>query len=240
MSYLAAPILAIRGLPHRFRGVHPPVAAGPSEGVAEPESAGAEPAHPSRPPERLEVGVIGDSTVAGVGAPNHADGFPGQFARALAARSGGRAVRWSSAGRSGATSRRLRTEVVPLLAGEFDVVTILIGVNDVVRNRSVGAWSADLSAVLADLVGRADQILLSGIPPMLTVPAFSPRIARDLERHARRLDRAAADACAGRATWVDLAGLAPTADQYASDGYHPSPIGYRAWAQHLADRVELG
>lgn len=242
MSYLAAPILAARGLRHRFSGVKPPIATGPTHGVVHPQTARAglaprDPAASDHGPLRL--GVVGDSTVEGVGSLTHTDGFPGQFAVHLAERTG-RSVQWSSAGRSGATARRVRHEVLPLLPGEFDIVAVLVGVNDVVRNRSVAAWSADLSGVISDLLDRTDQIVFSGIPPMLTVPAFSPRIARDLERHARRLDRAAAEACAGRATWVDMAHLTPGPDQYASDRYHPSPIGYREWARFLADQVEVG
>lgn len=235
MSYIAAPILAIRGLRHRFSGVNPPVAAGPANGLATPGRDAADlPA--GEVGHALRVGVVGDSTVEGVGTPSHAEGFTGHFAQRLAERTE-HPVQWACAGRSGATARRVHRDVLPLLRGEFDIVAVLVGVNDVVRNRSVGAWSADLNAIIANLLPRTGQIVLSGIPPMLSVPAFTPRIARDLDRHARRLDRAAANACAGRATWVEVAHLTPGPDQYASDRYHPSPVGYREWARVVADEV---
>lgn len=241
VSYFALPILAVRGVSARVRGTPPPVATGPVEGRAEPSGRGGATAEASPDVDReraLRVGVIGDSTVEGVGTPTHAEGFPGQFGQALADRIG-RPVEWSSAGRSGATARGVRTHVLPRLVGQFAVVVILVGVNDVVRNRSVASWSADLSAILADLVPRADRIVLSGIPPMLAVPAFGSRVARDLHRHALRLDAAAQEACAGRATWVGMSELRPPRDQYASDRYHPSPAGYAAWARLVADHVEI-
>jgi hypothetical protein len=81
------PLLYVQGRIVRRRTPKVPEAIGPSSGRVQ----GGEPA--------LRLVVIGESTVAGVGAPTHAEALTGQLAVAIA-RKRQRAVRWQALGRS--------------------------------------------------------------------------------------------------------------------------------------------
>ncbi len=92
-SLALAPLLLAQGLLTQRRVPRLPGAAGPAFGRVE----GREP--------MLRLLALGESTVAGVGAPTHAEALAGQLAQALAAH-GGRAVGWRAAGQIGATAAR--------------------------------------------------------------------------------------------------------------------------------------
>src|SRR3712207_2884569 len=79
------PLLFVQGKGVRRRTPRLPDAAGPVEGTVP----GAEPA--------VRLVVIGESTVAGIGAATHQTALTGCVAAALARRTG-RAVRWRAAG----------------------------------------------------------------------------------------------------------------------------------------------
>ncbi len=101
-SLATAPLLPILWLQGRYVRKHTPRlpgAAGPTVGTI--PAAGIP----------LRLLVIGESTVAGVGAPDHTHGLTGQIAGALAARTG-RTVHWQALGKIGATARAARTELV--------------------------------------------------------------------------------------------------------------------------------
>src|SRR3954464_12640107 len=71
--------------------------------------------------------IIGESTVAGLGARTHDVALAGQFARNLSDRIG-RAVHWTVIGKSGVTARQTIRELIPKVADEeFDYILIGLG-----------------------------------------------------------------------------------------------------------------
>jgi lysophospholipase L1-like esterase len=77
--------------------------------------------------------VIGESTVAGLGARTHELALAGQFARHLSSHTG-RRIDWQVVGKNGVTARRTIDELVPLVAdGPFDYILLGIGGNDVMK-----------------------------------------------------------------------------------------------------------
>src|SRR5215472_15030495 len=129
---LLLPVLLAQGLWVRLRTTRLPDAAGPSSGTA--AGAGAP----------FDLIVLGESTVAGVGASTHELGLTGQTASALAHRTG-RSIRWRALGLSGATARDALKELVPQLAGSrADAMIIVLGVNDVAGWRRISQWTKDV------------------------------------------------------------------------------------------------
>ena len=117
----------------------------------------------------LRLLVIGESTVAGVGAPDHAHALTGQIAAAIAARTG-RTVHWHAMGKIGATARVARTRLVPEVPRlPIDIIVIALGVNDVLRFHGPGQWIRDLTQLISDLRERvgAAPVVLASVPPML-------------------------------------------------------------------------
>jgi lysophospholipase L1-like esterase len=223
------PLLYVQGRIVRRRTPKVPEAIGPSSGRVQ----GGE------PPLRLVV--IGESTVAGVGAPTHAEALTGQLAVAIA-RKRQRAVQWQALGRSGISARDALDLLVPELnQTQADWVVLALGVNDVLRFRPPASWQRDLHRLIDALRQKLGMvpIILAPVPQMQHFPALPQPLRYILGLWARWLDQAAR-ALAGqlpRVVHVPFA-LAPTAKGfYCIDGFHPSIYGYAAWAEQLAAAV---
>lgn len=224
-SLALGPVLAVQGRAVRRSTPRLPDAAGPAVG----EIAGTAPA--------LRLVVIGESTVAGVGAATHEEALAGQVAAALAAKLG-RAVQWRAAGESGATASAVRRRVVPALSAEpADLVLIALGVNDTLRMRSPARYAADLSALVDALRERLGPALVffAAAPPMGRFPALPQPLRAVLGLRARLLDTTAA----GLASRLDAVTHLPTTlpvtpAMFCADGFHPGPEGYRLWGDLLA------
>ena len=126
--------------------------------------------------------------------------------------------------------------------GTFDLVSLLIGVNNQYRGRSVDAYRDEFDALLARATGfangRADRVLVLSIPDWGVTP-FAIQSGRDRIRIADELDAcnaAARDACAARGiAFVDITpasrALGGAPEMLADDGLHPSAAMYAEWTR---------
>jgi lysophospholipase L1-like esterase len=188
----------------------------------------------------LDLVVMGESPVAGIGAPTHHEAITGQTALALH-QATGQTVRWLALGLSGATVQAARQRLLPQLAGRrADAVVLAFGVNDSIQQRTAQAWTADLRQLIAEVrahVGAA-PIVLSGIPPMNEFPVFPARLAAFLGQRSQLLNQATA------ALALELAAVtyAPmvrglSVEDFCADRFHPSVSGYAMWGKHLAQHL---
>jgi lysophospholipase L1-like esterase len=203
----------------------------------------------------LRLAVLGDSSAAGFGAPDHESALAGQLARALAGNLG-RAVSWRVAARGGATARTVTT-LLPTLSDPStgrhpDLVLVVVGVNDTTRLRRPAAFHRDVARLITELrrhlaggsagspsPGRT-PILLAGLPPMHRFPALPAPIRLALGSHARRLDKRLASLARELPGTHHLpAGDLPLdrPDLFAEDGFHPAPAAYEIWARILATQT---
>ncbi|BEL02480.1 hypothetical protein Q0Z83_006710 [Actinoplanes sichuanensis] len=102
----------------------------------------------------LRLAVLGDSSAAGFGAPDHATALAGQLATALAADLS-RTVSWRVAARGGATARTV-TALLPRLTDQAtgwrpDLVVVAVGVNDTTRLRRPTAFQRDILRLVTAL-----------------------------------------------------------------------------------------
>ncbi|TYB46422.1 SGNH/GDSL hydrolase family protein [Actinomadura chibensis] len=184
------------------------------------------------------VVVIGESTAVGVGASRHAEALPGFLAEALRDRLR-RGVAWSVSGESGATARRVATGLVPPPGDDrTDLVVLAVGINDLIRRRPLRRWAADLADLLGVLRGRyaGATLVVAGMPPVHRFPAVPQPLRLVLGARARAMDRIMRDtARAAGAVHAPMdEAMARDRALFAADGFHPSPAGYRAWAEGLA------
>jgi lysophospholipase L1-like esterase len=219
------PVLVVQGLVTRQRTVRMCDAAGPTVGQV---GSGTGP---------FRLLLFGESTVAGMGADTHAEALAGHTARALAGHLG-RAVVWEALGLSGVTARRARLELLPRLEpGTRDGLVVALGVNDTLAFRSARAWRNDMSALVADLLLQtgAPALVISAVPPLNRFPALPRPLASVLGLHSDALDQELDQVVRrfGGARHVQLPAL-DVRETFAIDGFHPSPIGYKAWGQQLA------
>ena len=184
--------------------------------------------------------ALGDSYTIGEGVP--ADGrWPAQLAARL--RGDGRTV---DAPRIVATTGWTTDELASALDAaeplgrEWDLVSLLIGVNDQYRGRPVEAYAPAFAALLERAIGyaggRADRVVVLAIPDWGVTP-FAAASGRDRAAIARELDAynaTAARICAERGVaFVDIAPVsrARSAEpaMLADDGLHPSAALYAEW-----------
>lgn len=227
-SLVLFPVLLSQGMRVRRTTPRLPEAPGEREGVTPGDG----------PPLRLLM--IGESTAAGVGAESHVDGLPGLTARALAERVE-RAVAWRVLGRNGATARAALTDLLtPAADVRADVAVIVLGVNDTLRFHSPARWRRDLEALVAAVRERCGPVpvVLAGVPPVGRFPALPQPLrgvlglrAALLDHTARRLAGALPDT-----RHVGTPVLDASVDAYfCADRFHPSPLGYAAWAAALGE-----
>ncbi len=227
-ALILAPLLAAQGRAVRRTTPRLPGANGAPEGIV------------NGAPPTLRLLVLGESTVAGVGAPTHAEALTGQLATALAGRLQ-RAVAWQALGQIGATAADVRRSLIPTLSPEpVDLALLALGVNDSLRMRSPQRWQRDLVELIAALRTRVGPapIFLAAVPPIGRFPVLPQPLRAVLGLRAQLLDHAAARLASARPDVIHLPMTLPvTPAQFCPDGFHPGPVGYQAWAALLADGI---
>jgi lysophospholipase L1-like esterase len=124
--------------------------------------------------------------------------------------------------------------------GPYDLVTLLVGVNNQYRGYSADVYRAEFRALLERAVafaeGRPDRVIVLSIPDWSITPFAH---GRDRDRIARELDEFnainRAETAAASARYVDVTPTSREArdrlDLLAADGLHPSGAMYERWAQ---------
>ncbi len=202
--------------------------------------AGRTPAAP-HPATAMNYLALGDSYTIGEGVAPEAR-WPVQLARAL--RAGGIEIgdpRFIAA--TGWTTDELDAAIdAAHPAGDFGLVTLLVGVNDQYRGRDLGNYRAEFAALLQRAIafagGRSDRVLVLSIPDW-GVTRFGRESGRDPATVARELDAfnaAARAACDARhVAFLDITtvsrehGADPA--MLADDGLHPSARMYSEWTR---------
>jgi lysophospholipase L1-like esterase len=193
----------------------------------------------------LRYVALGDSYTIGTSVAAN-ERFPDQLVAALADDAGPRLDLVANLGIDGSTSAELirdRLPVLTTLAPAF--ITVLIGVNDVVRGVAPMTYEADVARILdavLDLVPPTRVVTIS-IPDYTLTPAGA-----DYGEPTAR--RAGIDACnatmarltrARRVPFVDIGAHARAVRQeprlVAVDGLHPSGEQYARWVADLVPVV---
>ncbi|RIJ88949.1 MAG: hypothetical protein DCC44_12515 [Acidobacteria bacterium] len=102
--------------------------------------------------------VLGESTVAGLGARDHEHALAGRFAHYLS-KAIERSVEWDVVGKNGVTAQRTIEDLLPLVPDKkFDFVLLGIGGNDVLKLSSpAGAARTDKVHSLASLANARSK-----------------------------------------------------------------------------------
>ena len=227
LTLALAPIVLPQALWTRHTALRLPEAAGAQGGVAGAEFSG----------QPLRLLLIGESTVAGVGVEAQTEALAGQLALALAERQQ-RPVAWRACGENGITAGEACERLLPLaLSQPADLVLLVFGVNDTTHLSSLTRWVAALRSLSRALAAQGAQVAFTGVPPIQHFTALPWLLRRLLGLRAALLDDALLRASREeRADYLKL-GLLVTPDYLARDGYHPSALGYRVWAEGLAERL---
>jgi lysophospholipase L1-like esterase len=130
------------------------------------------------------------------------------------------------------------------VTGTYDFVTLLIGVNNQYRGRSLGEYRTQFTGLLQRAIGfaggDASKVVVVSIPDWGVTPFAE---GRDRAKIAREIDDFNAvnreEARRAGAKWVDITGISRGTDSalVARDGLHPSGRQYAAWAKAIAAEV---
>lgn len=191
--------------------------------------------HRSNP---LRLLALGDSYTLGEGVPPDA-AWPARLVAALEAR-GIRALAPTRIATTGWTTTELAEAIEgAALAPPYDLVTILIGVNDQYRNWPEPEFAPRHAALLDRAIalagGDARRCVVISIPDWSVTP-FAAGDPRGRVAIAAAIDRynamAKANAAARGTPFVDVTGLTrdpALASALADDGLHPSAAQYETW-----------
>lgn len=189
------------------------------------------------PGEAFRLLLIGESTVAGVGVKTFDQALVVCLAEALAERMQ-RPVRWHACGENGITAEQARQRLLPeALSEPADLALLVFGVNDTTHLTTCKRWQAALRGMAVALREQRMVVAFSAVPPLQHFRALPWLLRQLLGWRASLLDRELrAVAREQQAQYCELS-LAFEAHYLAEDGYHPSALGYRVWAQGLAEQL---
>lgn len=187
----------------------------------------------------LRVLALGDSYTIGEAVPE-AERWPVVLSQRLRAE-GLNATPPQIVARTGWTTDELDAAIdAANPQGPFDLVTLLIGVNNQYRGRSVDEYRGQFRGLLSRAVGfaggQAGRVVVVSIPDWGVTP-FGAQDRRGPEQIGREVDAfnavAKEEAAARGVAFVDITGTSRTTarQMVASDGLHPSGAQYALWAE---------
>ena len=148
---------------------------------------------------------------------------------------------------NGFTSRDvIEVELPQLDALRPELITLLIGVNDVVQGVPAGTYQQNVVQILDDVVDRvgADRVLVVTTPDYTVTPAGGDYGNPATQSAGIRANNAIIAEVAGALgiVVVDIyeisLGAAPDRSLVASDGLHPSGTQYGRWVDAILPRLE--
>ncbi|MEP6848947.1 MAG: SGNH/GDSL hydrolase family protein [Acidobacteriota bacterium] len=185
--------------------------------------------------DAVELLVLGESTVAGLGAQTHEKGLAGQFAMRLSERLN-RPVRWTAVGKSGVTAQRTIEELLPRVPDQqFDYILLGLGGNDVMKLSSPIKWRREMLRLITMLREKSPEttIFTTNCPAINLSPAIPQPVKAILWELSKMHQANAQEFTAGldRVYYYDQPAYVPP--DFFADGIHPSESGYAAWARSM-------
>ena len=199
---------------------------------------------PSPPTSVIRYVALGDSYTIGTSAAP-ADRWPDRLVATLAGR-GMQLDLVANLGVNGATSEDVVAGQIPRLDDLApDFVTVLIGVNDVVRGVPEARYRANVEMILDHLLGRlpVDHVVTITTPDYTVTPAGADYGEPASQRAGivRNNDLLSELSAARGIALVDIFDLSRRAatdrSLVASDGLHPSGTQYALWVARIAPVV---
>jgi lysophospholipase L1-like esterase len=177
--------------------------------------------------QAVELLLIGDSIIAGVGARTLDQALAGQTAQTLS-KALARSVHWRALGKIGVEAKGILRNMMPEANLRADVVVISVGINDVTSLTPTRRWRAELEKLFSELRAASPlaAIVIAGLPPLGLFPLLPQPLRFVLGQRASRLDNILKEvASSQQVSYVPIQfGMAP--DRFAGDGYHPSESSY--------------
>ncbi|MEM1221099.1 MAG: SGNH/GDSL hydrolase family protein [Bacteroidota bacterium] len=199
----------------------------------------------------LKLLCLGESTIAGIGVENHAEGFSGTLAQELSERLE-QSVDWRVYAQSGYTAQQVVDRILPRIEEpEADLIVVGLGGNDAFTLNRPWNWRQAMEQLIDALQVRFPEglIVFCNMPPIKEFPAFTPTIkftvgnlveilGQELATLVKKYDRVYyAEEVITVQTWAERYQVPADSKTYFSDGVHPSKITYQIWAKDMAKLI---
>jgi len=190
--------------------------------------------------------ALGDSYTIGTGASSEAHNYPSILATRLTAATGSEVGVTNPAVNGFTTKDLIDNELELVSRTKPQLVTILIGVNDIVQGRALDQYRKSLVEIydaVASLELESGRSVAISIPNWSVVPAAAnfgdPSRLRRVTDTYNALAKQEADTRAF--TWVDITSVSTSRQGspgwISSDQLHPGDAQYAAWAEVIWDAV---
>jgi lysophospholipase L1-like esterase len=190
--------------------------------------------------------ALGDSYTIGQNVPSN-DNFPNQTVQLL--KSSGYDFRPAEiVATTGWTTDELQSNINSRsFTPPYDIVTLLIGVNNQYRGRPVDTYKPEFENLLKQAIqfagGKANHVFVLSIPDWGVTPFAA---GRDRDQIAKEIDEYnAANKIISETYKVNYHDITPWTREaaydlslVASDGLHPSAKEYKRWSEKLADKIK--
>lgn len=145
--------------------------------------------------------------------------------------------------RTGWTTDELQTALeTSELNPPYDWVSLLIGVNNQYRGRSVTSFEPEFQALLEQAIewsgNRPDRVFVVSIPDWGAMPFAAGRNREQIAQEINTYNEATQRICQNfKVHWIDITPISRQLETYpewvASDGLHPSGAQYSAWVNQI-------
>lgn len=190
--------------------------------------------------------ALGDSYTIGTGASSPAHNYPSILATRLSEATGAKVALTNPAVNGFTTEDLIANELALVDRLKPLLVTILIGVNDIVQGRSIESYGKSLATiydVVAALELEPGMVIAISIPNWSVVPAAAGFGDRGRLRHLTDEFNGLAQIEAAKRgfAWVDITDVSTSGDGtpgwISSDRLHPGDVQYAAWADVIWEAV---
>lgn len=186
--------------------------------------------------------AVGDSTGIGLGARDGGGYVDRLFARVKQKRPGSTLINLSAAG---ATTADALHKQLPQLGGAREtLVTVCIGLNDLLRGREAEQFADDYEALITRLRKPGRRVVVANLPDVASAPVMKGKADESFRSRLAQFNRAIEQTAERhKVTLVDLYKSSSDTFQahpefFSPDGLHPSDLGYARWADAMWPTVE--
>jgi len=192
--------------------------------------------------ENLNYAALGDSLASGMGLNKYEESFPYLLAKDLSTNSKVILQNFSYPGYR--TDDLIKNLLDPVIAAQPQLITLLIGVNDIHGFYSVEKFKKNYQSILERLSKETKAKIYAISLPFIGAEAFLPPYNYYFENQTVEFNKIIKElAAAYGAEYVDIAEptkvmFSEDGKYYAADAFHPSEAGQALWKKIIYDAVK--